>query len=96
MSKCEICERDIVQMCPSMKPIESNWIISGDRLVLTCKSCYSQQRWAFKNWLKNKKEVGLMTLLIAILLIWGFNFPWWMYLVTMGVWVGTRLIKSAM
>ena len=96
MSKCHICERDITQMCPSINAVESNWVILGDRLILACKSCYRHQKLSINYKLKHKKEVGLMTLLIAILLIWGFNFPWWMYLVTLGVWVGTRLIKSAM
>lgn len=96
MSKCHICERDITQMCPSINAVESNWVAYEDRLILTCKKCYSAHRKDLKTKKETKKEVGLMTLLIAILLIWGFNFPWWMYLVTLGVWVGTRLIKSAM
>lgn len=84
-------------MSPSVSPIESNWVITDCRLVLTCKKCYSGYKKYFKEINKTtetKKEIGLMTLLIACLLIWGFDFPWWMYLVTMAVWVATRLIKS--
>lgn len=97
--KCEFCDENIPDQWAG-KTISGNWVVMKDGLFLSCDGCYSASRKGFEMSVKikeeNQKEVGLMSLLIACLVIWGFGFPWWMYLVTMGVWVGTRLIKSAM
>ena len=98
-NKCEFCDSEIQDQW-SGQAVVSNWVLMKGRLLLSCDECYSANKKGFEMAVKikeeNQKEVGLMSLLIACLIIWGFGFPWWMYLITMVVWVGTRIIKAGL
>lgn len=97
--RCGFCD-DEIQDEWSGQAVVSHWVVTKDELIVCCKDCYEPNKKGFEMSVKikeqNQKEVGLMSLLIACLVIWGFGFPWWMYILTMFVWIGTRLIKAGL